>query len=167
MIGKGERESAGVLVTTGSKVAMALGGRGDSTCRCAGAAGAAARVGREKRGSGNGSAWAGTAELMAKQGSKQRPMIDEDDGAASLAPVGGYPDGASRFGMLDMAGNVWEWTESTYCTYPEHACSSQYRVFRGGGWGSTLTAYLRPTARMWSHPAHRYNDVGFRCAKGS
>ena len=106
------------------------------------------------------------AELIVKQGNTQRPMLDEDDGAAQVAPVGSYPEGVSRFGMLDMAGNVWEWTASPYCTYPEHACASQYRVFRGGGWGGTLIANLRTTARMWSHPSHRYNDVGFRCVKG-
>ena len=92
-------------------------------------------------------------------------MFDADDGAPGLAPVGRYPKGASRFGMLDMAGNVWEWTASPYCTYPEHDCASQYRVFRGGGWGGKFAANLRASARMWSHPSHRYNDVGIRCAK--
>ncbi|MEZ4307697.1 MAG: SUMF1/EgtB/PvdO family nonheme iron enzyme [Polyangiaceae bacterium] len=92
-----------------------------------------------------------------------RPMFDADDGAPTLAPTGSYKRGASRFGMLDMAGNVWEWTASPYCTYPDHACQSQYRVFRGGGWGGKFTANLRAAARIWSHPSHRYNDVGFRC----
>jgi formylglycine-generating enzyme required for sulfatase activity/tRNA A-37 threonylcarbamoyl transferase component Bud32 len=94
-----------------------------------------------------------------------RPLFDADDGAPTLAVVGSYPRGAARFGMLDMAGNVWEWTSSPYCTYPEHDCTSQYRVFRGGGWGGKFAANLRASARMWSHPAHRYNDVGFRCAR--
>ena len=95
-----------------------------------------------------------------------RPLIDDDDGAPRTAPVGSYPLGAARYGMLDMAGNVWEWTASPYCTYPEHACSSNYKVFRGGGWGGTLMGNLRVTTRMWSHPSHRYSDVGFRCVKG-
>ena len=47
----------------------------------------------------------------------------------------------------------------------EHDCASQYRVFRGGGWGAKLAANLRTSARMWSNPSHRYNDVGLRCAK--
>ncbi len=100
-----------------------------------------------------------------KAASPGRAMFDADDGAPGLASVGRYPKGAARFGMLDMAGNVWEWTASPYCTYPEHDCASQYRVFRGGGWGGKFAANLRASARMWSHPSHRYNDVGIRCAR--
>ncbi|MBK8258954.1 MAG: SUMF1/EgtB/PvdO family nonheme iron enzyme [Polyangiaceae bacterium] len=98
-------------------------------------------------------------------GDTSQPIFEGDDGAPTLAPVGRYPKGASKFGVLDMAGNVWEWTASAYCTYPEHACASAHKVFRGGGWGGKFTANLRTSARMWSDPSHRYNDVGFRCAK--
>jgi formylglycine-generating enzyme required for sulfatase activity/tRNA A-37 threonylcarbamoyl transferase component Bud32 len=98
-------------------------------------------------------------------GGKQRPMFDADDGFPQLAPPGSFPAGDTKQGVHDMAGNVWEWTASPYCTYPEHGCASQYRVFRGGGWGGLLSANLRVSARMWSDPSHRYNDVGFRCAR--
>ncbi len=106
------------------------------------------------------------AEAALKQGGEdQKPLFDEDDGAPALSPVGRYPLGDSKFGMHDMAGNVWEWTSSPYCTYPDHGCASPHRVFRGAGWGGRYVTNVRVTARMWSLPAHRYNDVGFRCAK--
>ena len=46
-------------------------------------------------------------------------------------PVGSKPAGASAFGLLDMAGNVWEWTDSIY---------SDSRVVHGGGWYSPWTS---------------------------
>ena len=95
----------------------------------------------------------------------QKPIFDEDDGFSRLAPGGRFPAGDSLHGIHDLAGNVWEWTSSPYCTYPEHACASQHKVFRGGGWGGAMVSNQRTTVRMWSHPSHRYNDVGFRCVK--
>lgn len=39
-------------------------------------------------------------------------------GPGTTTPVGSYPDGASPFGVLDMAGNTWEWTQSLQAPYP-------------------------------------------------
>jgi len=56
-------------------------------------------------------------------------------------PVGSYPDGASPYGVQDMAGNVWEWTGSVYKPYPykadggrEQGESAEDRILRGGSW---------------------------------
>ena len=63
-----------------------------------------------------------------------------DDGYADTAPVGTYPTGASSYGALDMAGNVWEWVADWYDVYPGgDSSASDYfgqerRVLRGGSW---------------------------------
>jgi formylglycine-generating enzyme required for sulfatase activity len=60
----------------------------------------------------------------------------------SATPVGAYPNSASSYGVLDMVGNVWEWTSTIFKPYPyvatdgrEEAESSGPRVLRGCSWG--------------------------------
>ena len=67
-----------------------------------------------------------------------------DDGYARTAPVGGYPDGASWCGALDMAGNVWEWMVDWHGSYPSAAQANptgpetgDRRVLRGAVGTST------------------------------
>jgi len=92
----------------------------------------------------------------------------------NLSPVGSYPQGASPFGVLDMAGNVMEWTESWYEAYPgAQYVSPNYgrkrKVVRGGSWGGighyVIPHYFRTAYRFNFPPDSAYNDVGFRCAK--
>ena len=75
-----------------------------------------------------------------------------------LAPVGSFPAGASPYGAMDMAGNVWEWTMS--------AESNRY-VLRGGSWSSSNPDYLRCASRARGdpHPDVRLGNLGFRCAR--
>jgi formylglycine-generating enzyme required for sulfatase activity len=82
-------------------------------------------------------------------------------------PVGAYPAGASPFGVLDMAGNVFEWTRDWYQPYegshyenPEFG--EMYRVIRGGDWYLDRI-YTRTSARLRSPPDHRVPNIGFRC----
>lgn len=92
------------------------------------------------------------------------PMFSESDGWESTAPVGSYPAGASPFGVLDMAGNVWEWTSSTYSQDYGSERSDERRVIRGGAWGYGDPSFVRAANRGKSPLPYRGADLGFRCA---
>lgn len=79
----------------------------------------------------------------------------EDDGHAATSPVGSYPAGATMWGLLDMAGNVWEWTASKYDV-------GSYEL-RGGGWNNRAR-WLRATSRDRYAPTKRDTTYGVRCA---
>jgi predicted outer membrane repeat protein len=88
------------------------------------------------------------------------------------ALVGSHPEGASPYGMLDMAGNVWEWVTDWYASdYYEHSPShnpqgpdaGEDKVLRGGSWRSTRE-FVRTTVRHHWYPDYTF-DIGFRCAR--
>jgi formylglycine-generating enzyme required for sulfatase activity len=97
------------------------------------------------------------------------PWGDEEDASraavgagikhGSTAPVDSHPEGASPYGLLDMAGNVWEWTSTEY--------PPGERVLRGGSFASPGLAWARCTMRSHSRPARRQAHIGFRVARGA
>jgi formylglycine-generating enzyme required for sulfatase activity len=93
-----------------------------------------------------------------------------DDGYAYTAPVGSYHNGASPYGLLDMAGNVWEWCRDRYGSdyysksperNPQGPESGPVRVVRGASWDS-FARYLRCAFRSYDGPSDRVNYHGFR-----
>jgi hypothetical protein len=73
--------------------------------------------------------------------------------------VGSAPEGHGRFGQLDLAGNVWEWTASLFSK------DQTARVDRGGSWDNGGAAGLSAANRSRSEPSSRDDNLGFRCAR--
>ncbi|HEX4622013.1 MAG TPA: SUMF1/EgtB/PvdO family nonheme iron enzyme [Myxococcaceae bacterium] len=95
-------------------------------------------------------------------------------GPVRAAPdVGGFPSGASVYGVLDMAGGVWEWCNDWfepgyYARAPERDPKGpeggQMKVARGGAWNA-LPAALRCANRNAWKPGAQFSNLGFRCAR--
>jgi formylglycine-generating enzyme required for sulfatase activity len=113
----------------------------------------------------------GTEQLVYPWGNEWDPdrANTKVSGYRGTTVVGSFPQGVSPYGLMDMAGNVAEWTSDWYEAYPGSSFSSpyfgeQYRVIRGGGWFSD-EEQVRTTERSASSEDLRNDDVGFRCAR--
>jgi len=105
----------------------------------------------------------------------QLPDCDQaqfGDCGGMTVPVGSLPAGASPYGVLDMAGNVWEWVADWYdpayygsspAQNPPGPDSGVRKVFRGGSWGYPPT-FIRAGDRARNRPTYAGFNVGFRCA---
>jgi formylglycine-generating enzyme required for sulfatase activity len=95
-------------------------------------------------------------------------MYNGSDSWEGTAPVGSFLDGASRFGALDMAGNVGEWTADDYLDYTGRASHFQngvHRVIRGGTCMQAAVSEVRGASRFDGLPGATSPWVGFRCAR--
>lgn len=98
---------------------------------------------------------------------------DKDDHFPRTAPVGSFPQGASAYGALDMAGNVWEWIYDWYETsYYASAPPSNpagppgpapWRSARGGSYTGPESD-ARVSNRSKAPPAQALFHLGCRCA---
>lgn len=108
---------------------------------------------------------------------EEKPDLDwlnfKESDLGHTASVGSYPQGASPYGVLDMAGNVWErvadWYSESYYSTPDLPLDppgpdrGSKRVIRGGGYRSN-EGEVRTTYRREAKPQDSKEDIGFRCA---
>jgi iron(II)-dependent oxidoreductase len=105
--------------------------------------------------------------------SDDEAAVWRDNSNTETAAVGSQPTGASWVGALDMAGNVWEWTNSVSRLYPYDVANEPddeseeetniSRIARGGSF-SSLSSSLRSSYRLRNYDFEEYYDYGFRCA---
>jgi sulfatase modifying factor 1 len=97
--------------------------------------------------------------------------VAEEDGYAYLAPVWAFASARGPHGLVQAAGNAWEWTADSFAgaraqplsVDPTVALDNGERVVRGGSFRSPALA-LRVTHREARAERQGYPDVGVRCA---
>jgi formylglycine-generating enzyme required for sulfatase activity len=96
-----------------------------------------------------------------------------EGGRKTTTPVGSFVDGASFYGVMDMAGNVWEWVNDWYdagyyqsgvIQDPQGPEDGVDRVLRGGGYNNGIHD-VRVANRHKGGQAGYAPDHGFRCAR--
>ena len=93
-----------------------------------------------------------------------------EGGKNKTMPVGSYLNGANAFGVLDLAGNVWEWVDADMKPYPGFSEETYYfpssirKILRGGSFKET-GEQARGAFRGDGAVDQIYNNVGFRCTK--
>ncbi|UCH96670.1 MAG: SUMF1/EgtB/PvdO family nonheme iron enzyme [Candidatus Aminicenantes bacterium] len=118
----------------------------------------------------------GSKGLVYPWGNKfDKNLCNSDEaGLRRTSPVGTFPAGASPYGCMDMAGNVWEWCADWYgedyykkspAKNPQGPSAGSGRVIRGGGWD--LGGWrCRAACRFdWYRPAGRDGALGFRLVR--
>ncbi|MCY6380629.1 formylglycine-generating enzyme family protein [Hoeflea prorocentri] len=84
-------------------------------------------------------------------------LNSHDQGPFSTLPVGSYPSGASPYGLLDAAGQVFEWTSTP--------AGNNRHIVKGGSWDDKGCGVCRPAARHSRPDTIKHILVGFRLAR--
>ena len=114
-------------------------------------------------------------EWAAGGGKREYPWVPEkglpsdnlancDRNVGATTPVGRYPEGATPEGLMDMAGNVWEWMENVY----DEDKYKRRRSLRGGSWRDiSAVFYLRCSCRNDNYDVYCSSTFGFRVVRSS
>ena len=84
-------------------------------------------------------------------------LNSHDQGPFDTVPVGGYPAGASPFGLLDAAGQVFEWTSGNQ--------GEDRAIVKGGSWDDKGCGVCRPAARHSRPTSLKHILIGFRLVR--
>jgi serine/threonine-protein kinase len=110
----------------------------------------------------------GRENYLDPYGNEWKPKFSNaaEDNILKARAVGSYPAGASPFGVLDMAGNVAEWTATDYKPYPNSKARPDdgNKIIRGGSF-SNPAQQQTATDRYFDLPTKTFDYIGFRCAK--
>jgi len=96
-----------------------------------------------------------------------------DTGIGDTSPTGIFQNGVSPYAIFDAAGNVWEWTDSSYDFWDRIKWKipilkkSSVRVVRGGSWYYGYVDYFRCANRYVDLPVYRYYYLGFRVVRSA
>jgi formylglycine-generating enzyme required for sulfatase activity len=99
-------------------------------------------------------------------------LLNYNRNVGDTTAVGSYPGGASPYGVMDMAGNVWEWGNDWYQgdyygvspgSNPQGPATGDSRVLRGGCWLCNGDNNVRSVNRNFYFPVGWFNNLGFRC----
>ena len=94
-----------------------------------------------------------------EKGSPTDKLANYGSNVGATTPVGRYPDGTTPQGLMDMAGNVWEWMENWYDK------DEDWRCIRGGSWLG-IEDGLRCSFRICDEDRGEHgNSVGFRVVR--
>jgi len=96
--------------------------------------------------------------------------LDLNAGGTDPEPVGSHPEDKTRWGVLDMEGNVSEWTSSKASFYKGNPMQVEERaknwiVLRGASYATVDKKKLPLTYRDWFEPTFKYESFGFRLVR--